>query len=372
VPGRMERIEAGQPFVVVVDYAHTADALAKVLDELAPVAAARGGALIAVFGSAGERVGWRRSRAGSPRALPPGDSPLTRILVARTPRPSWSRSRWAEATPARRGHDLLLAADRDAAIRRGIRAGPPGDVVLLARGPRADPGAPAASWRGTSGPLPSGSPSAGSRPSRPAGLTQPGATDRPRTTSGSAAAAHHGSLRPRHGPAILGGPMSSSSSPPLPLRVGRTAGRAPPARLPVMGTGRRSLRPPVRRELLERWPSTSPGADAETVARADSPSLPTRASASHRRALRDPSHRGGASPWPSGARHDRHRRAPARRARGHRVQPGGRRGALRSRGRAPRRRRHQAVQVQHPQPRAAAGREHPEDVPGHGRRHPES
>ncbi|MFI5292976.1 MAG: Mur ligase family protein, partial [Candidatus Limnocylindrales bacterium] len=39
VPGRMERIDAGQPFVVVVDYAHTADALAKVLDELAPIAA---------------------------------------------------------------------------------------------------------------------------------------------------------------------------------------------------------------------------------------------------------------------------------------------------------------------------------------------
>ena len=37
VPGRMEGIDAGQPFVVVVDYAHTADALAKVLDELALV-----------------------------------------------------------------------------------------------------------------------------------------------------------------------------------------------------------------------------------------------------------------------------------------------------------------------------------------------
>ena len=62
--------------------------------------------------------------------------------------------------------------------------------------------------------------------------------------------------------------------------------------------------------------------------------------------------------------------AAARRPRGHRVQPGRRRGPLRARGRPPRRRRHQAVQVQHPQPRAAAGREHPQDVPGDGGRHP--
>ena len=36
VPGRMQRIDAGQDFSVVVDYAHTADSLAKVLDELLP------------------------------------------------------------------------------------------------------------------------------------------------------------------------------------------------------------------------------------------------------------------------------------------------------------------------------------------------
>ena len=64
VPGRMERIDVGQPFAVVVDYAHTADALAKVLDELAPVAAAGGGALIAVFGSAGDRDRVKRPAMG--------------------------------------------------------------------------------------------------------------------------------------------------------------------------------------------------------------------------------------------------------------------------------------------------------------------
>jgi UDP-N-acetylmuramoyl-L-alanyl-D-glutamate--2,6-diaminopimelate ligase len=52
VPGRMERIEAGQPYMVVVDYAHTADSLEKALSVLRPLTAGR---LIVVFGSAGER-----------------------------------------------------------------------------------------------------------------------------------------------------------------------------------------------------------------------------------------------------------------------------------------------------------------------------
>ena len=50
----MERIEAGQPFGVIVDYAHSPASLQAVLDLLAPVAAARGGGLIV-----GLRVGRR-------------------------------------------------------------------------------------------------------------------------------------------------------------------------------------------------------------------------------------------------------------------------------------------------------------------------
>ena len=61
VPGRMERIEAGQPFTVVVDYAHTADSLEKVLRVLRPLTAGR---LIVVFGSAGERDRVKRPEMG--------------------------------------------------------------------------------------------------------------------------------------------------------------------------------------------------------------------------------------------------------------------------------------------------------------------
>ena len=62
VTGRMERIDLGQPFEVVVDYAHTTDALETVLHELRRTTAGR---LWAVFGSAGERDVEKRRGHGS-------------------------------------------------------------------------------------------------------------------------------------------------------------------------------------------------------------------------------------------------------------------------------------------------------------------
>src|SRR4029077_5007554 len=62
VTGRMERIELGQPFAVVVDYAHTAEALETVLHELR---ATTPGRLWACFGAAGERDLEKRPAMGS-------------------------------------------------------------------------------------------------------------------------------------------------------------------------------------------------------------------------------------------------------------------------------------------------------------------
>jgi UDP-N-acetylmuramoyl-L-alanyl-D-glutamate--2,6-diaminopimelate ligase len=131
VPGRMQRVDAGQPFAVVVDYAHTADSLAKVLDNLAPLAAAGGGGLIAVFGSAGDRDTAKRPMMGRIAAE------RTRLMVITDEDPrSEDRHQILEeiaagASSRRRGQDLLLIADRREAIGAALAAARPGDVVVL-------------------------------------------------------------------------------------------------------------------------------------------------------------------------------------------------------------------------------------------------
>jgi UDP-N-acetylmuramoyl-L-alanyl-D-glutamate--2,6-diaminopimelate ligase len=134
VPGRMERIDAGQPFGVVIDYAHSPASLQAVLDILAPVAAARGGGLIVVFGSAGERDTDKRPMMGRIAAE------RTRLVVVTDEDPRAEDreailddiARGAEQVGANRGHDLLLIADRPAAIEAAFERARPGDVVLLA------------------------------------------------------------------------------------------------------------------------------------------------------------------------------------------------------------------------------------------------
>ncbi len=134
VPGRMERIEAGQPFGVIVDYAHSPASLQAVLDLLAPVAAARGGGLIAVFGSAGERDTAKRPLMGRIA----GERARLVVVTDEDPRGEDRDAildeiaRGAEAAGKRRGHDLLLVADRREAIDAALERARPGDIVLLA------------------------------------------------------------------------------------------------------------------------------------------------------------------------------------------------------------------------------------------------
>ena len=134
VPGRMERIDAGQPFGVIVDYAHSPASLQGVLDLLAPAAAMRGGSLIAVFGSGGERDTAKRGAMGriagercrvviATDEDPRGEDPEV-ILEAIV--------RGAEAAGRRRGEDVLAIADRRQAIAAALERARPGDVVLLA------------------------------------------------------------------------------------------------------------------------------------------------------------------------------------------------------------------------------------------------
>ncbi len=127
VAGRMQRITgAGKP-LVVVDYAHTPDALEKVLQALRPVADARGGALVAVFGAGGDRDPAKRPLMGevasrlADRLLLTSDNPRSEdpqaILAAVR----------AGVTAA---HEL--EPDRAAAIARAIGSAAAADVVLIA------------------------------------------------------------------------------------------------------------------------------------------------------------------------------------------------------------------------------------------------
>ncbi len=133
VRGRMERVERGQPFTLIVDYAHTPASLATVLDELAGLVGP-GGGRIAVFGSAGERDVAKRAlqgRVAGERCRlviatdedPRGEDPMAILEQIAS---------GAEAAGMRRDGDLLLIPDRRAAIAEAIGKARPGDVVLLA------------------------------------------------------------------------------------------------------------------------------------------------------------------------------------------------------------------------------------------------
>jgi UDP-N-acetylmuramoyl-L-alanyl-D-glutamate--2,6-diaminopimelate ligase len=135
VPGRMEQIRRGQPFEVVVDYAHSPASLALVLDELVAGIQPRGGGVIAVFGSAGERDLEKRSLMGAVAAA------RSRIVIATDEDPRGEDpaaivaeiARGARSAPAAASLERVLEVpDRRAAIREAFALARPGDVVLLA------------------------------------------------------------------------------------------------------------------------------------------------------------------------------------------------------------------------------------------------
>ena len=131
VPGRMERVDAGQPFTVIVDYAHTTDSLRKVLEVLRPLSVGR---LIAVIGSAGERDPTKRGPMGRAAAE------LADLVVVTAEDPRLEDPRaineaiadGARAGGARDGETLWVVDDRREAIAHSIGMAREGDVILLA------------------------------------------------------------------------------------------------------------------------------------------------------------------------------------------------------------------------------------------------
>jgi len=131
VRGRMDRIDAGQAFTVIVDYAHTPESLEKVLALLRPLTS---GKLIAVFGSAGERDRAKRPKLAAAAAKYADHF----IITQEDPRledPAVILSEieaGAIEAGKRRGSDYRVIDDRAAAITAAIDAAADGDTVLLA------------------------------------------------------------------------------------------------------------------------------------------------------------------------------------------------------------------------------------------------
>lgn len=126
-PGRME-VVAERP-MVVVDYAHTPDALAQALESLRPIAAARGGALWVVFGAGGNRDAGKRPEMGRAAAA------CADRLVVTSDNPRWE-SPDAIAAAILRGvpadRSVMVQLDRGEAIRYAVVSAAADDVILLA------------------------------------------------------------------------------------------------------------------------------------------------------------------------------------------------------------------------------------------------
>ena len=129
VPGRFERVDLGQPFAVVVDYAHTDDALRNLI-RIARGVVAPGKRVITVFGCGGDRDRTKRALMG--RAAGEGSDFV--VVTSDNPRSEDPDAIIREILPGLEDTDAdyTVHADRRAAIRIAVEAAQPGDIVLLA------------------------------------------------------------------------------------------------------------------------------------------------------------------------------------------------------------------------------------------------
>jgi UDP-N-acetylmuramoyl-L-alanyl-D-glutamate--2,6-diaminopimelate ligase len=127
VPGRLERIDEGQPFLVVVDYAHTDDALKNVLKTAREITRNR---LIVLFGCGGERDRTKRPRMGEAA----GTLADFVVLTSDNPRGEDPLLILADALVGlqRTGKPYIAEVDRGIAVRKALEEAREGDVVVLA------------------------------------------------------------------------------------------------------------------------------------------------------------------------------------------------------------------------------------------------
>ncbi len=142
VPGRMEKVDEGQCFGVVVDYAHTEGSLIALLSAVRGLAKAR---VITLFGCGGDRDRTKRPKmgaaalAGSDVVIVTSDNPRTEdpaAIISEIESGMTAASKASSAAVLTKGaagrKQYLVIADRHAAIETAIALAEPGDVVVLA------------------------------------------------------------------------------------------------------------------------------------------------------------------------------------------------------------------------------------------------
>jgi len=123
VPGRFDRVDEGQPFTVLVDYAHTPGALETALQAARELG--HGGRVICVFGAGGDRDRAKRPLMGQVVAE------LADVVLVTSDNPR-SEDPAAIAAEVVDGLDLEVELDRRRAIERALESAQAGDVVVIA------------------------------------------------------------------------------------------------------------------------------------------------------------------------------------------------------------------------------------------------
>jgi UDP-N-acetylmuramoyl-L-alanyl-D-glutamate--2,6-diaminopimelate ligase len=130
VPGRFQPVDAGQPFTVIVDYAHTDDALRNLTTLARKMAAQSGGRVITLFGCGGDRDRTKRPKMGKAA----GEGSDFVVATSDNPRSEDPMAIIAEIEPGLKGTGTpyRIEPDRAAAIRLALQSAKPNDTVLIA------------------------------------------------------------------------------------------------------------------------------------------------------------------------------------------------------------------------------------------------
>ena len=125
VPGRFEKVDRGQPFSAVVDYAHTPDALENVLENARAITEGR---IITVFGCGGDRDRGKRPKMG--RVVE--ENADIAIVTSDNPRSEEPGAIIDDILQGLHKHDHIVIPDRRDAIYRTVELARERDIVLIA------------------------------------------------------------------------------------------------------------------------------------------------------------------------------------------------------------------------------------------------